>query len=284
MYSGIYLIKNIINNKVYVGQAVNILKRIRKHIDSLTNNKHINKHLQRSFNKYGIENFEYSVVCSVPVEQLNLAEKSAIYMFTSTNPLFGFNKTTGGEGGIPTEEIRKKISEATTGKPKSEEHKKKLSKALTGEKSPMFGKHLSEETRKKMSANHADMSGKKNPNFGRTGEKHPLFGKPAHNKGKPMPEEQKKKISKANIGRIPPNKGKPVSEEQKKKISETLSKTTYKITKPDGTVEIIKNLNQYCKKNGLNHSSVYQVALGRIKQHKDFMVEKVLKTKEKKNE
>ena len=51
-------------------------------------------------------------------------------------------------------------------------------------------------------------------------------GKPAHNKGKPMSEEQKKKLSDSlkgrtspMKGRTSPNKGKPMSEEQKKKLS-----------------------------------------------------------------
>ena len=60
----------------------------------------------------------------------------------------------------------------------------------------------SEETRRKMSQNHYDCSGKN----------HPMFGK--HHT-----EESKKKMSESHKGQIPPNKGKPMSEEQKKKLS-----------------------------------------------------------------
>ena len=63
----------------------------------------------------------------------------------------------------------------------TEEHKKKISESLTGEKNPNFGKHFSEETRKRMSDNHADLSG----------ENHPMFGK--HHT-----EETKSKMSKSS--------------------------------------------------------------------------------------
>ena len=41
-----------------------------------------------------------------------------------------------------SEETRKKISEAMSGKVFTEEHKKKISEALTGEKHPMYGKYV----------------------------------------------------------------------------------------------------------------------------------------------
>ena len=70
-----------------------------------------------------------------------------------------------------------------------------------------------------------------------------MKGKPSHNKGKPMSEEQKKKMSESQKGkhhseetkkkmsisrkgRTSPNKGKMMSEETKKKISESLKGRT----------------------------------------------------------
>jgi hypothetical protein len=60
------------------------------------------------------------------------------------------NMTDGGDGSSPSEETRKKISEAQKGKTPSEETRKKLSESLKGEKNPRFGKKHSEETRKKI--------------------------------------------------------------------------------------------------------------------------------------
>ena len=60
--SGIYEIKNKINGKVYIGKASNIKKRWNHHIEKLESNSHHNKKLQEDFNKYGLNNFEFSIV------------------------------------------------------------------------------------------------------------------------------------------------------------------------------------------------------------------------------
>lgn len=52
----------------------------------------------------------------------------------------------------------------------SEKTKQKISDALKG-------RHFSEERMQKMCDNHADVSGNKNPMFGRGGNKNPMFGK-----------------------------------------------------------------------------------------------------------
>ena len=62
MYAGIYSIKCEINNKVYVGQSTNIFERWRNHIGRLENNKHSCKELQEDYNKYGMQNFTYSIL------------------------------------------------------------------------------------------------------------------------------------------------------------------------------------------------------------------------------
>ena len=59
---GIYKIENIVNDKVYIGQSVNIESRWQQHINALENNSHVNKHLQSSWNKYGSESFVFVVL------------------------------------------------------------------------------------------------------------------------------------------------------------------------------------------------------------------------------
>ena len=61
---GIYKIQNTITLQIYIGLSNDIIKRKKSHISSLLNNKHDNKHLQRSFNKYGINNFQFTVLDS----------------------------------------------------------------------------------------------------------------------------------------------------------------------------------------------------------------------------
>ena len=55
MKSGIYRIKNIINNNCYYGSSKDINKRWNKHKNELNKDKHGNILLQRSWNKYGKE-------------------------------------------------------------------------------------------------------------------------------------------------------------------------------------------------------------------------------------
>jgi hypothetical protein len=62
---------------------------------------------------------------------------------------------------------------------------------ITGDKNGMYGKYHTEATKQLMGDNHADMSGKNNPMYGRTGEKYPMYGRPSPMKGKHHTEESK---------------------------------------------------------------------------------------------
>lgn len=60
--SGIYYIKNKINEKIYIGSSKNIYNRKSQHYSELRGNYHENIFLQRSWNKYGEENFEFGIL------------------------------------------------------------------------------------------------------------------------------------------------------------------------------------------------------------------------------
>lgn len=62
MSAGIYCIKNEVNERVYVGRAVNFSDRWKQHIKALEENKHSCKPLQHDFNLYGFENFTFKVL------------------------------------------------------------------------------------------------------------------------------------------------------------------------------------------------------------------------------
>ena len=94
MSIGIYKIQNLINNKVYIGQSVDIEKRWSTHKTELKNNYHYNIHLQNAWNKYGEENFEFSIVEECSVDQLNQCEIDWISKFNSYEN--GYNLTSGG--------------------------------------------------------------------------------------------------------------------------------------------------------------------------------------------
>lgn len=60
--SGIYQIKNIVNNTIYIGSAEFIRERWVNHLSLLKQGKHHSIHLQNSWNKYGKENFQISIL------------------------------------------------------------------------------------------------------------------------------------------------------------------------------------------------------------------------------
>lgn len=65
MAMGIYKIINVVNNKFYVGSAVNFSRRKTRHFSELRTGKHNNKHLQAAWNKYGEQSFIFVAVTEV---------------------------------------------------------------------------------------------------------------------------------------------------------------------------------------------------------------------------
>lgn len=60
--SGIYAIVNSLDNKKYIGSTGALRKRFRQHYAALIRGKHVNCHLQRAVNKYGIDKFYFIVL------------------------------------------------------------------------------------------------------------------------------------------------------------------------------------------------------------------------------
>lgn len=58
----IYLIRNKINGKFYLGSTKDLHKRKLKHFRDLKNQNHHSIYLQRSYNKYGVDNFEFITI------------------------------------------------------------------------------------------------------------------------------------------------------------------------------------------------------------------------------
>lgn len=89
--SGVYIITNKVNGKIYVGSSLNVTIRLRAHKNALLRNDHENKHLQKSWNKYGQDKFEFTKVCSVPRENLAAVEKTYIEKHNSCDFKYGYN-------------------------------------------------------------------------------------------------------------------------------------------------------------------------------------------------
>ena len=72
MKMGIYKIINVVNNKFYIGSAVNFSRRKTRHFSELRTNKHNNSKLQNAWNKYGETSFVFAVVEEVQDKALLL--------------------------------------------------------------------------------------------------------------------------------------------------------------------------------------------------------------------
>jgi len=127
----IYKITNKINNKVYIGCTVNSLeKRFYEHLYRCFKTDYKSK-LYNSIKKYGVENFEISLIEECDVSNIYEIEKKYIVEYDSYEN--GMNSTFGGEGClgyIHSPEIRKKISENTKN---GNSHKGKTYEQLYGD-------------------------------------------------------------------------------------------------------------------------------------------------------
>jgi group I intron endonuclease len=81
--SGIYKIINKINGKYYIGSTCrSFSERFYSHKNQLNNNLHPNSHLQRSWNKYGENNFEFQIVEECIKDKIHVLNREQFYIDT----------------------------------------------------------------------------------------------------------------------------------------------------------------------------------------------------------
>lgn len=168
MSRGIYKIINVVNNKFYVGSAVDLKRRKTRHFSELRTGKHNNRHLQSAWIKYGEQAFVFVVVEELPEDADLLAAENVWlkehvgkdYCYNlgvdATAPMTGFagelsptwkRKRTPEElaaqnwrGKKHNPESKAKIRAHLIGKPKSAEVRAKISATLSGEGNYWHGK------------------------------------------------------------------------------------------------------------------------------------------------
>jgi group I intron endonuclease len=140
--SGIYAVTHIESGKVYVGQSMNIGRRLRDHRRAPNESL-----ISRCVRKYGAEAFEVRVVELCEEGELDAREIHWIEALDSIHPA-GLNiRSGGGRDTICAKEMGAVISQKLRGRTFTDEHKANLSRAHIG-----IGH--SAEARKKMSASH----------------------------------------------------------------------------------------------------------------------------------
>lgn len=202
---GIYLITNTINDKVYVGQSIDIERRIREYKNRYGKKEGEKQLIIRAMLKYGFEKFDHKILEECSREELNDKEIFWIDKYDCISPK-GYNLKSGGtQNCYYSEDTKKKMSDGRKGdkhwnygKHHSEETRVKIAYTNGGENSYWFGREITDEHRESLSRS-------------KSGENHPMFGKhhteeskkliSEKQKGREFSEETRNKISKSKIGR-----------------------------------------------------------------------------------
>lgn len=119
-FGEVYCCTNKVNNKSYIGQSVDFEKRKLRHL-----NVKDNLYFHRAIKKYGIDNFEWKILCECSSKyELDEKEKYYIKELNTIRP-YGYNLTYGGGGG-----------DTFTNNPNKEEIRLKN----TGKNNPNYGR------------------------------------------------------------------------------------------------------------------------------------------------
>lgn len=113
--SGVYQILNRVNDKCYIGSAVNLRQRRNGHWNTLKQGIHYNRYLQNAWNKYGKESFSFKIIEYV-ADPKRLVKREQYYL-DALNSEYNLSPTAGSSlGVIHTPETRKKVSKVTKGR------------------------------------------------------------------------------------------------------------------------------------------------------------------------
>ncbi len=155
----IYLIKNTVNDKCYVGKtSKTTAARWQEHINE--SGRKSNRHLYNAIRKYGISAFTIREIDTAQTEaEANALENAYICLYMTDDSTLGYNLTLGGDGVLGwkhTDETKRKISQSLIGNKYSLGHhpseatRQKLRETRRG-RQPALGKTPTEETRCKLS-------------------------------------------------------------------------------------------------------------------------------------
>lgn len=93
----VYFIKNVINNKFYVGQSKLPFKRVKGHFARSKKNLCSQRPLQRAIRKHGLDNFVFFIVAQVASEEeVDELEIAWIKALRTNESQFGYNLESGG--------------------------------------------------------------------------------------------------------------------------------------------------------------------------------------------
>ena len=105
MTGWIYMIRNLINDLRYIGQTIDLDRRLKDHKRSKYDD-----YFHNSIRKYGWNNFEVIILHdNIPLQDLNWLEKQCIWIYNTRSPN-GYNLQNGGKNGLHSKEDKEKTS------------------------------------------------------------------------------------------------------------------------------------------------------------------------------
>jgi len=227
----IYKIRNLVNQKFYVGSTINAKERFKSHRSRLRGGRHHSKHLQSAWNKYGEECFKFEIIEEVAdVTTLRTIEDQ--WLLDNVGKPHCYNKSMYSDApmrGVPKEE------HPSFGRPKTEATREAISDGVKrryaeADYTPRLGKTHSDETKDIISAKvQAAVSEGRGGKFIPSEETRLRMSQALRGnqnaKGHVRTEEHRRKLAEANIG----NQhwlGRQHTEESKAKMSKPVLETT----------------------------------------------------------
>ncbi len=197
------------SNKLYIGISHKTLKE-----RSGNGANYYSLYFRNAIKKYGWDNFKHiTLIENITWDMAIECEKYLIAKYQTNNPKYGYNLTNGGEGTFGykhTSETKLKISKANKNKSISQEQRDKISKTL---------KHMYE--------NNPDLKNSTSARMKKLWESDEYKEKLINSHlGYIMPQEQKDKIRKSNLGKT-------LSERSKQVLSEKV-KLQHKLERQKG--------------------------------------------------
>lgn len=286
--SGIYVIFNNYNWRIYVGSTKQFFKRWKDgHISSLFKAKHQNKFLQADFNKckelLGHDDFlEFHILKDMPEstreERLLEEEKWLKVHFDNGKQCYNLSDRAFSREGFTDKKQRKTRCDKGTGKSGYIKKGRKFGlvpwnkgkidcyseETLTKMKLAHLGKKLSDEHKQKISVS----------NFGRSVSKetrqkisHAVFGKNNGNFGKQMTQKCRMALLKANTNRNMTQKTRNAVRASREKVYNVVLCDPFGIEHGP-----IVDLSKFCQQRGLERSLICKVIEGRRSHHKGWTI------------
>lgn len=221
MTSGIYKIENTVSGKLYIGSAINIATRIRKHKESLKRKKHHSIKLQNAWNKYGADVFNFEIILVCDRHNLIMYEQAFIDFFSAFKDGYNMCPAAGNRLGLK-HSIKTKIKMSAAYKNRSQE-------SISNVKASRFG------------AKRNPMSLETKIKIGNT------------NKGRVWSDDRRAEYGRIRTG----EKRKPCSEERKAKIGPACTLRKHEPHSKETRLKIKAALQAHWNKKRLNSSKEF---------------------------